>query len=316
MSQILTHEDFQKWGAQGGRKSHRALSPAQARSMGLKSAKARTSMSTGQLEERKSVKLPSGTKEWAAHNVNIQQGCEHNCKYCYAKSMAIRFKRSTAENWTTTKLRNNEISRYYIKKNGTIMYPTTHDITPRNVDAYIAVLQKLLFAGNNVLVVSKPHLSCVKKICNLCTDYKHRILFRFTVGSTDNNILQYWEPGAPGFQERLSSLQWAHAQGYKTSVSAEPMLDTNMDNLISVVKPYVTDAIWLGRVNQIKSALAQNCPDDTEAKLKADELLKQQSDEWIIELYEKYRKNKMIKWKDSIKKVVGIHRPVKSGLDI
>jgi len=48
----------------------------------------------------------------------------------------------------------------------------------------------------------------------------------------------------------------------------------------------------------------------------SDELLKQQSDEWIIELYEKYRKNKMIKWKDSVKKVVGIHRPVKSGLDI
>lgn len=316
MSQILTYEDFQKWGSLGGSKSHRVLSSEQARNMGLKSAKVRTSMSSGQLELQPSVKLPYGTKEWASHNVNIQQGCEHNCKYCYAKSMAIRFKRSTAKNWTTTKLRDNELSRYYTKKNGTVMYPTTHDITPRNVDAYISVLQKLLCAGNNVLVVSKPHLSCVKKICSICADYKHRILFRFTIGSTDNSILQYWEPDAPGFQERLSALQWAHAQGYKTSVSVEPMLDTNMDNLISAVKPYVTDAIWLGRVNQIKSALAQNCPKDIEAKLKADDLLKQQSDEWLIELYEKYRKDKLIKWKDSIKKVAGIHRPIKSGLDI
>ena len=38
---------------------------------------------------------PTGTQEWAASNVNIQDGCEHDCRYCYAKTMAIRFKRAT-----------------------------------------------------------------------------------------------------------------------------------------------------------------------------------------------------------------------------
>ena len=38
-----------------------------------------------------------GTGEWAAGNVNIQNGCEHNCLYCYAKAMAIRFRRNTPE---------------------------------------------------------------------------------------------------------------------------------------------------------------------------------------------------------------------------
>ena len=27
----------------------------------------------------------TGTREWAASNVNIQDGCEHDCLYCYAK---------------------------------------------------------------------------------------------------------------------------------------------------------------------------------------------------------------------------------------
>ncbi len=40
-----------------------------------------------------------GTKEWAASNVNIQSGCPNDCRYCYAKSMAIRHKRKTRENW-------------------------------------------------------------------------------------------------------------------------------------------------------------------------------------------------------------------------
>ncbi len=42
------------------------------------------------------TKPPTGTQEWAASNVNIQDGCEHDCRYCYAKTMAIRFKRATA----------------------------------------------------------------------------------------------------------------------------------------------------------------------------------------------------------------------------
>jgi DNA repair photolyase len=45
---------------------------------------------------------PTGTQEWAASNVNIQDGCEHDCRYCYAKTMAIRFKRATAKSWSTT----------------------------------------------------------------------------------------------------------------------------------------------------------------------------------------------------------------------
>ena len=45
-------------------------------------------------------KTAFGTREWASANINISNGCYNDCKYCYSKSMAIRFKRKTPENWT------------------------------------------------------------------------------------------------------------------------------------------------------------------------------------------------------------------------
>lgn len=46
-----------------------------------------------------------GTKEWAVFNENLISGCEHHCHYCYAKEMAVRFKRKSPENWRKEELR-------------------------------------------------------------------------------------------------------------------------------------------------------------------------------------------------------------------
>ena len=47
----------------------------------------------------------------------------------------------------------------------------------------------------------------------------------------------------------------------------------------------------------------------------AEQILKWQSDDAILELYEKYKDNPKIKWKESIKKVVGIDISVVKGED-
>ena len=73
-----------------------------------------------------------GVGEWAKHSVNIQDGCEHDCRYCYAKTMAIRFKRATAASWGKPRLRQHDVDRGFTKRAGRIMFPTAHDITARN----------------------------------------------------------------------------------------------------------------------------------------------------------------------------------------
>jgi DNA repair photolyase len=141
------------------------------------------------------------------------------------------------------------------------------------------------------------------------------MMFRFTIGSADSDVLGFWEPGAPDFAERLASLKHAHSQGYETSVSCEPMLDNEIDEVIDQVLPYVTESIWLGKANRLMVNLSLNGHKDPETLRRAAELLSWQSDDNIKVLFERYKGNSKVKWKESIKKVVGIALATEAGLD-
>ncbi len=258
---------------------------------------------------------PTGTQEWAASNVNIQDGCEHDCRYCYAKTMAIRFKRATTTSWKHPRFRQHDLDRTFTRRSGRIMFPTAHDITERNIDECIAIILRMLEAGNDLLIVSKPRLSCIKRLCEELSPYKAQIVLRFSVGSTDDAVLSYWEPGAPSFKARLACLQYAYAKDFETSVSGEPMLDGDPDALIAAVRPYVTDSIWLGKINRLRNILPLTCPHDSEAIRRGEALMATQTNTAIIALYRRYRNDPLIKWKDSIKSVVGLSRPSIAGLD-
>lgn len=259
---------------------------------------------------------PTGTQEWAASNVNIQDGCEHDCRYCYAKSMAIRFKRATSISWGKPRLRQHDIDRSFTKRTGRIMFPTAHDITDQNLDECLTVLSRMLAVGNELLIVSKPRLSCVKRLCTELNKYREQMVLRFSIGSTDNNALHFWEPGAPSYTERLTCLQYAYALEFQTSVSGEPMLDADPDALIAAVRPFVTDSIWLGKINRLRQILPFNCPLDKEAVRRGEALVALQSDQAMLALYARHRHDPKIKWKDSIKAVVGLRRPTTAGLDL
>lgn len=264
----------------------------------------------------KKQKQVFGTKEWAKYNENIISGCSHDCRYCYAKTMAMRFHRKTTDTWKQETIDQKKLSKRFTKRNGRFMFPTAHDIIPANLDHCMTFLGNILKPGNEVLVVSKPHLECIQTICDRFHQFRQNILFRFTIGSADNKILKFWDQYAPSFDERLESLIYAHKSGFQTSISCEPMLDDNADTLIAKVLTYVTDAIWLGKVNQMTIRLKMNGHNDEETMQRARQLIDSQSNSYIVDLYKRHRDNPQIKWKESIKKVVGIEIPVESGLDI
>ena len=264
----------------------------------------------------KMEKPAHGTGEWAAHNINFQSGCRNRCGYCYASAMAIRFGRKTPETWEIPEIDQEKVGRKYGKKKGRIMLPTSHDLDEQNIDAYLTVLKKLLVAGNEVLVVSKPRLDCIRRLCKELTAFKKQITFRFTIGSANDGVLKAWEPGAPSFKERLACLKHAHKMGYTTSVSCEPMLDDNIHAVIKAARPFVTDSIWLGVANRLRSTIAINCPGDEKTLAMANRLIGIMTDEVITGLYARYHNDTVIKWKESIKKIVGLERPVVNGLDI
>jgi DNA repair photolyase len=255
-----------------------------------------------------------GTREWSTKTVNCCTGCSHNCRYCYAKYDAVkRHKRLRWDDWENEMVRQRDVDKGYRYHQGTIMFPSSHDITENNFQACFIVLEKLLRAGNRVLCVSKPHLSCIREICDHLKDYQDKILFRFSIGAFDNQILSFWEPGAPSYEERKECLKYAFDNGYATSVSIEPMLDSDhIFELVDDLSPYITDSIWIGKMNQPRSRvdITDDVVEAAVAKIQAG-----QTDERIVEIYEALKTNPIIKWKESIKKVVDLKLADLPGLD-
>lgn len=256
-----------------------------------------------------------GTTEWAASNLNYLKGCSNDCKYCFSKEMSIRFKRKTPDNWKEEEVNWEAYNKNIRNREGYIMFPSTHDITPEQLDLAIDYLKRLLGAGNKVLIVSKPSFTCIKKICDTFTEYKEQILFRFTIGSKNSNTLNFWEPNAPDYNERKKALVYAFEVGYQTSISCEPMLDNKIDKVIEDLSQFVTDAIWLGKMNFAIRRLRTNGQLNDETRAAAEQLLEWQSDKNITSLYNRYKDNPQIKWKESIKKVVGIEVSTIKGED-
>lgn len=258
----------------------------------------------------KTKKKSTENRQWAEKYENLISGCSHGCKYCYAKATAVHYKLNTPQNWKNEVIRNsNLLKKGFRKRNELIMFPSSHDITPDHLYDCMTFLYHILKPGNKVLIVSKPHLICIKAICDYFKEYKKQILFRFTIGSADSDTLKFWENNAPDFNERLEALKYAFNAGYETSVSCEPMLDDNIDQVIAAVLPYVTETIWLGKPNQLTGRLSINgYKNDQVIMNSARNLMGIFSDKFILDLYARYKDNPKIRWKSSIKKVLGKYK--------
>lgn len=256
-----------------------------------------------------------GTREWAVKTANCIEGCANNCTYCYAKSMAIRFRRRTPETWAREVPRLDWIEKACRGQPCRVMFPSTHDITPANIDTCLAAIGRLLDYGHELLIVTKAHSECMRRMVREFRRFRERILFRITIGSALPESVSFWEPEAPHWAERWVSLMCAHREGYRTSVSCEPMLDCKAPFLVTRMRDYVTDTIWLGKANQLRQRLRINGANG-ETLEQAAVLMELQDDAYIRKLYEELRDHPKIRWKESIKKVVGISLPDEAGLDV
>ena len=248
----------------------------------------------------------TGTLEWAEKNENIALGCPNRCLYCFASHTANRFKRRARKDWQIEELTKRAFVTSYPKRSGVIMYPSAHDITPFNVLAYLRVAKLMLAAGNKLLIVSKPNLECIRQLITELAPFKNQILLRFTIGTTSEEVAAFWEPGAPSPAKRISALEMAFDADFRTSVSAEPLLGglETAQSLLAAVTPYLTDTIWIGKMNKIQQRVEQNSPLLVAA---VEAIERQQTDERILCLYEKLKDNPIIRWKDSVKEVLARH---------
>ncbi|MGI9538324.1 MAG: hypothetical protein ACR2PB_14735 [Desulfocapsaceae bacterium] len=256
-----------------------------------------------------------GTKEWAVAEINCSVGCPHDCRYCYARVAALdKGLIDSAADWSVSRIIDGEVNCLRDRYPGQVMFPTAHDIVEENLDAALEVITRLLAADNQVLIVSKPLLSCIEQICERLYRRRDQILFRFTITARDGDILRFWEPAAPTYQERLDSLRLAREKGFETSVSVEPILDVeDLEKMIAEIEPLVSHSIWVGKMNRIEERV---CIDSSEVRAEVERIRSEQNNRRITDLFESLRNNPLIRWKESIKQVVGLPLATEIGLDI
>ena len=238
--------------------------------------------------------MKTGTKEWADANENCITGCSNNCRYCYGKNMAVRYKRETAETWPVEHPRTTAKAK---KHKGRTMFPTTHDLHSDRVDWWGPFLHRLLELGNDVLIVSKPQFRSIRYICENFEQYRDQIEFRFTIGTANQETIEYWEPGAPSYNERVIALSYAITRGFRTSISMEPLLTKYPFELIADFCTAVTGEIWIGCMNHY---------DFNPAIMEEARQMQIQSKENLQRIYNVLKDNPKIRWKDSVQKLLGV----------
>jgi hypothetical protein len=92
------------------------------------------------------------------------------------------------------------------------------------------------------------------------------------------------------------------------------MLDaTDVAGMVHELLPYITHSIWLGKMNRIERRVA--C-ESIEMQREVDRIEQGQSDARIFQLYQELRTNPQVRWKESIKEVVGLAQVSEPGLDV
>lgn len=265
------------------------------------------------MDEFLSNRTGTGTGEWSEHSENIQRGCANGCLYCFAGNNAHRFKLRARTEWDREELTKKAERTTYPLRKGVIMFPTAHDITPFNLEAFTRQARLMLGAGNKLLIVSKPRIDCISHLVEALAPHKSEVMFRFTIGTMDAGVAAFWEPGAPAPAERISALKLAFEAGYRTSISAEPLLGGYevAKAVLNAVRPYVTDTLWIGKMNRIRTRVDQSSPEN---RVQCDRTEQLQGDDEILHLVEALAGDPLVRWKDSVQDVIARNTASERGI--
>ena len=92
------------------------------------------------------------------------------------------------------------------------------------------------------------------------------------------------------------------------------MLDSaKVVRLFHKLEPWVTDAIWIGKMNDIARRVSIRTKED---RRRVEAIEAGQTDERTRQIYAELKHHPKVKWKDSIKEVLGLKRPDEAGLDV
>lgn len=200
------------------------------------------------------IYIPRGrAKEYASLALNIYNGCDHGCIYCYAP-LALKRERQQFHGQVTPKVDIiQRVSKDIAKlastgQSSSVLLCFTGDPYCR-ADMRYQVTRQILekFREHN-----QPFCILTKGGCRALRDidlYSQRDTFACTLTLLDANESQRWEPGAALPEERIYTLREFHRRGVRTWISLEPVI--NPDATLEIIRRTATfvDEFKVGVLN-------------------------------------------------------------------
>lgn len=170
---------------------------------------------------------------WA---VNWRRGCAHGCTYCYAATMAKRFKQVPVGRWNQSELvitepgkaLRQQLERKRKPVEGMILVSSSHDpFMPGGVAEGIQVVRALMETGlgSQTLVLTKAPRMALTALGNVRME--DGLWFGVSLTGLSLQTAIEYEREAESPLERLAGLREAARRGYRTWVSIEPTLPGN-----------------------------------------------------------------------------------------
>jgi len=224
--------------------------------------------------ECRSVLNKSGLADYA---VNCYAGCEHGCRYCYAR-FATRFSHP-GELWGSfvdVKVNAPQVLAHEVRRKrvGRVFISSVCDgWQPREASYRLTrqCLEILLHHRYPLTILTKSALA--GRDLDLLAS-KAGVEFGVTITTLDDGLRRLFEPRSSPATERLDLLQEAKRRGIRTYAFLGPLLpylsdtEASLKSLLTAVKDVGADYFYVDRLNRrfgvwlsLKSLLQEHFPD-------------------------------------------------------
>jgi len=195
-------------------------------------------------------------REYSPLALNIFNGCDHGCSYCYVPNLMKRFR--SEYNHCDLSIQSFDGLEASVKKLSGSDFPVLLSFTGDpycqfndKVKATRKVLEILLKHDIKVSILTKGGERCFQDI-DLFKKFGDRIRIGATLTLDNQEDSKMWEPGAASPSERLLTLKALHNEGIKTWASFEPVLSTRQSlNLMYAGFDFI-DLYKVGKLNNYK----------------------------------------------------------------
>lgn len=204
--------------------------------------------------ECKSLLTKSGL---ADYTINCYTGCEHGCRYCYARFM-LKFTGHTEGwgNFVDVKVNGHEVLQKQVKRSrpGSVFVSSVCDgwqpleeryrLTRRCIETLI---------GHHYPITILTKSSLIERDLDLLQEGS--VEFGVTITTLDNNLRKVFEPRASSPDKRLSVLEMSKRKGIKSYVFLGPLIpflsdtEEELSRTMKAITELKPDYMYVDRLN-------------------------------------------------------------------